>query len=263
MKKIIMILAVLGLMVAPSMAAISYVTGGSIGEPLVDAAGSQTLSSFAAGSGNYVVVGFAMKSNANTDNTPLTGITYGGVAMTFLGLSHADDSAWDCYSYLYGIASTSASGDIVASWTIDTAASGFDGTALTASSWSGVTGIGVVSGGSTKFGSNTGDEFSDTITGVSADSVVVSSWALGANSTAMSSVDSTIQVQEPGSGFNAGALLSQDVAIDGDITSTLTWTDVNSRRASSISVELVPEPATVGMLGLGALVALLVRRMRA
>ena len=266
MKKIIITLAVLGLMVAPSMAAISYIGGDSIGEVVTSTNGTQTLSTFAGGVGNYVVVSVAIKVQNHSGETPIAGVTYGGSAMTLIGSMHADDATWDAFTYLYGITSAAISGDVVTTLELDNGADGssFDGMSTIATSWAGVDSVGVVSAGSTKFGSVTGDSFSDTIVGTSADSLVLSSWVLGAPSSAMSSIDSTMVINNIASGYNTGALQSQ--AGGGDITSTLTWTDANSRRAAGLSMELVaavPEPATVGMLGLGALVALLIRRIRA
>ncbi len=262
MKKIIMILAVLGLMVAPSMAAIVNVASGSSSADITTTdATTQTLSGFAAGSGNYVVASVVVKSTGNTDNTPVTGVTYGDSTMTYIGMSHADESVYDVYTYLYGIASTVASGDIVASYQVN-ADGNYDGVNVVGTSWSGATGYTTVSPGSTRFASLTGDEFSDAITTTGTSSMIVSAFGLGADVTGVSSADSTI-VLNGGSASSGFAMLSQAAATADDYASTYTWTGLNARRSSAISVELVPEPATVGLLGLGTLIAMLARRMRA
>ncbi len=265
MKKVLMALAVFGLMVAPSMAAISYVTGSGIGSGVDSDSGSLTHASFAAGSGNYVVVSVSMKTQNNTVDTPVTGVTYGGSSMVYIGLSHVTDGGgWDVYTYLYGVASSSASGDVVASWLVDNSASDFDAVSVAATSWSGATGYTTVSPG-TIDGDPTqdGDTLTDSITTTGTDSMIVAAFGWGSALTGTSSSTSTIQVQEDSSTFNNNSILSQAAAIAGDYDSSFSYTGGNPRRASAISVELVPEPATVGMLGLGALVAILVRRIRA
>ncbi len=259
MKKIIMALVVLGLMAASSTAAITYQNNSVSADTMflhTDATNLTT--SLTAGSGNYVVVAVATKSHSGDVANPVSSVTYNGTGLTVIGSYYVDDS-YEMWAILYGGIASAASGNVVVNYQAENL-DDHDGLGFVAASWSGATGIGAVSLGNEVTGGGTGDDLTDSIITTEDGSVIVSSWALGSDGGILTSSDSDIRGEITGEKIG-GALTSVDTTGAGAYDTTLEWT-ARARRAGVVSVELVPEPATVGMLGLGALVALLVRRIR-
>ncbi len=266
MKKTLIMLMALGLMAASSMATISYVTGGTTGVNNIDTgAQTLTLAGFGAGSGNYVVVAVGAKTQ-NDASDIVTGVTYGGASLTRIGFIDVEQSGWYTRSYLYAGLVSSASGDVVMSYNATIASTDFDGVDIGVTSWSGVSGIGTATAGSTTLNGSAGGTISDSITTIFNNSVIVTAVTLADGRGTESAVLDSILRTTTTTDMVGSYLVSTDAATAGLYTPGLTWSGRNTRRQTAISAELfeaVPEPATVGMLGLGALVALLARRIRA
>jgi len=268
MKKIIMALTVLGLMAASSMAAISYVTGGSAGlDDITTQAGSQdlTLSSFGAGSGNYVVVAVGAKTYNDTSDV-VGGVTYGGAALTRIGWQDSSQSDYNTRTYLYAGLAGSASGDVVMTYTTTVGGNDYDGMSISVGSWSGVASVGLAGGGIAEYSNQTTADMTNSYTTTAANSLIISAAVLADGRNTESGVSPTALKVGSTTDMVGSYLLSTDTTTAGAYITGIAWTGSrNTRRQAMISAELievVPEPATVGMLGLGAFVALLARRIR-
>ncbi len=269
MKKMIMILAVFGLMAAPSMAAI--VLQNSVSTSAAPGAGADVpetpllISSFDGTGGNYVLVSVASKVLKNKYN-PLTSLTYGGVAMTLIGTETAQSTSYDMYTSVYGI-QTSSIGDIVLNYTTADAVGELnDGVSIVAASFSDVGGIGTVSTTKTTEGANQG-AMTGSIATTGTDSLIIAALGVGSGATTTYIVDdgtddyALAKDEISPSGKSHNGIFYLDAATAGTYTMHADWD--GSTRSSMVGVELlVPEPATVGMLGLGAVVAMLIRRFR-
>jgi len=267
MKKIIMILMALGLMTASSMAAIVQQGSALTASQVITGVDDETLTlgSFGNASGNYVVVVASAKDKtAGGDVNAIQGVTYGGVAMTLLNSANIDNGGYGSSVAIYGLATTAASGDVVMTYNAGGLSPAlYDGASLAAASFSGVGGVGPVS--DTDARRSSGD-LQDSITATEGGLLLVG-MSIGDGTAAEGNVTSgfSMLAEVDGSGAQRAyvGMFSQDITA-GDFDYIGDFNSGAADRASIAGVQLlVPEPATVGMLGLGAVVALLARRIRA
>ncbi len=269
MKKIIMILVALGLTAAVSMAAIVNQGADSTSVNPGDT-GSLTLANFDGTSGNFVIVSVSSKvggSDTNGNSSAVSAVTYGGSGMTHLGGGFAHSSNYGLYTDLYAIF-TSGTGDISLNYDMG-GENDHDSVSIIAASYSGVGGYNLA--GLTSDGTPVGaydNKVNDSITTIGTGSMIVVGLGIGSPSVTATIADDsqpadyTLIDTENGSAKGWNALFQLDAATAGLYGINTDMSGAN--RLSQVGVELVvPEPATVGMLGLGAIVALLVRRVRA
>ena len=268
MKKLLLLTALLGLMVGPATAAIVQQNTADLATAPVNASGVAeaplTISSFDGTSGNYVIVSAISKTKAGAKDgstNPLTSLTYGGVAMTLLGSQWATQT-YEVYTDLYGIA-TSASGDIVANFTTaDPTTELHDEISIVAVSYSGVGSVSASVTDKTPDGSNTNKMHGTTIATTGTNSLIVLGIGWGGPDTAavVDGTDSYTLVEDV-VGTNSKARNSIfSLAAPTAGTYAMDATFSGSTRGSMVGVELLPEPATMGLLAIGGIGMLLRRR---
>jgi len=269
MKKIIMALSVLGLMAASSMAAIVMEASSSTGVNPADQSGVLSLGAFGS-AGNYVVIGVTAKNRGDDGgSSPITSLTYGGVTKTAAGTAYSHWNSYTFHTTLYVF--EAGSGAINLNYTMSEA-NAHDGLGIVAARYSGVGGFNSTLASVTSPTDNAASGFDTSITTTGTDSMIAAVFGIGNQNGALSMDDdnngdngtgyTTIIAGEVTSDksttavFEMGAATAAEYGIFGHTT--------DNDRGALVGVELlVPEPATVGMLGLGSIVALLIRRIRA
>ena len=231
---------------------------------LLSVAGSTpTMSQTVTAGADYLIV--TVTSESNPSEVPLTSLTYGGTEMTLLG-SVITTTGYNGIAYYTLANPTAGTADLVGTRAGTSVGASYG---ISYSAWT-------ISGGATSL-----QFFSDAIYAagtlssdvtVSDDgSLVIASYTDRNNGRSTSST--FFNVSPPannngtfapnnapvGASYGAWSFINTGVAA-GDYTVDITSTDARSAMAGI--VVSIPEPATVGMLGLGALITLLIRRFR-
>jgi len=199
-----------------------------------------TSTGFAAGLGNYVVVAVTLKTVGGSVD-PMTGVSYGGTALSPVASHVIDDGLFDIYTYIYAGTATVASGDVVVDYAYIGSGDPWDSVTICASSWAGAGGFSAATGA----GGSTGNDgpISAPITTTQDGSVIISSVGVGYGAlTGWASDAGTIQMNEyttDGTVRTYGLLISEDAATAGAYTPDVTWTESTARRSVIVSVELL------------------------
>lgn len=239
-SKQILTLMVLGLTASTTRGSIAYVGGDQAYEPVIAASDSLTVSSFAAGTSNYIVVAVASKLHTDTNN-PVNGVTYDGTPLSYVGAQYVDDS-YEGWATLYAGVAGVAAGDVVVDYSTPNSSDAHDGIGVCVSSWSGVGTAGAVSVGNTYVSANDGP-LADSITTTENGAVIVSSFMLGSDATTLvPPAATTVRVNGGGEKVDS-VLTSVEATTIGTYAPELDWTGT-TRRNAVISMELVPGSLT-------------------
>jgi len=241
MKKIILFL-ILGLIAAPAIAEITFVSSDTAGELITTTSPtSLTLSGFNAGTAadTYVLVAISTKLGDPDIDNPVTSVTFNGTTLTNVAEKLLDDGSYNCWAILYGGAA-SGTGDVVVNYTAPVQ-DDHDGITFSVASYSDVSGTGAVGNGDSD-GSDP-SSLTGSITTSNDNSLIISSVAVGAKEvTGRGTGGATVIQNHYVSGKNDGALVSLAAPTAGPYSPGVSLSGT-TRRAVMISAELVEQAA--------------------